>query len=159
MKQTWFVIVTSPPQVASETCYIAQDASPTMMRWNAARFSSFADAQEFAKKNRIALNADTYIDLIIQGRIREDTYDGKSRGIFTSEMETARDRTSCNYPKVELEWNEQGYWMNTAMKTRGGHCRPMAEFSRSAAEPPHAWAERHSATLRLLAGSRRNVEC
>jgi hypothetical protein len=90
MKQTWFVIVASPQQqVASGTCYIAQDASPTMMRSNAARFSSFADAQEFAEENRISLNADTYIDLIIQGRIREDTYDGKSRGRFTGEMEAA----------------------------------------------------------------------
>ena len=71
MKQTWFVIVANPQeQVAPGTCYIAQDASPTMMRSNAARFSSFTDAQEFADENRIALNAQTYIDLIIQGRIR-----------------------------------------------------------------------------------------
>ena len=90
MKQTWFVIV-ARPQVASGIYFIAQDASPTMLSWNAARFSSFADAQEFAEKNRIALNADTYIDLIIQGRIREGTYDGKSRGRSTSEMETARE--------------------------------------------------------------------
>jgi hypothetical protein len=73
MKQTWFVIVANPQeQVAPGTCYIAQDASPTMMRSNAARFSSFTDAQEFADENRIALNAQTYIDLIIQGRIRRD---------------------------------------------------------------------------------------
>ena len=73
MKQTWFVIVATPQeQVAAGTCYIAQDASPTMMRSNAARFSSFTDAQEFADENRIALNAQTYIDLIIQGRIRGD---------------------------------------------------------------------------------------
>ena len=62
-----------------------------MLRWNAARFFSFADAQKFAEKNRIALNADTYIDLIIQGRIRECTYDGKSWGRSTGEMETARE--------------------------------------------------------------------
>jgi hypothetical protein len=43
-----------------------------MMRSNAARFSSFTDAQEFADENRMALNAQTYIDLIIQGRIRGD---------------------------------------------------------------------------------------
>jgi hypothetical protein len=92
MKQTWFVIVVSP-QEASGTCYIAQDASPTMMRWNAARFSSFADAEEFAEKHRIVLNADTYIDLIIQGRIRADTYDGTSRGRFTSEMEIVSEST------------------------------------------------------------------
>ena len=73
MKQTWFVIVATPQeQVAPGTCYIAQDASPTMMRSNAARFSSFTDAQEFADENCIALNAQTYIDLIIQGRIRGD---------------------------------------------------------------------------------------
>jgi hypothetical protein len=71
MKQTWFVIVANPQeQVAPGTCYIAQDASPTMMRSNAARFSSFTDAQEFADENRIALTAQTYIDLIIQGQIR-----------------------------------------------------------------------------------------
>jgi hypothetical protein len=74
MKQTWFVIVARPQQqVAPGTCYIAQDAAPTMMHSNAARFSSFADAKEFAEENRIALNAHTYIDLIIQGRIRENT--------------------------------------------------------------------------------------
>jgi hypothetical protein len=74
MKQTWFVIVANPQEhVAPGTCYIAQDASPTMMRSNAARFSSFTDAQEFADENRIALNAQTYIDLIIQGRIRGAT--------------------------------------------------------------------------------------
>ena len=73
MKQTWFVIVANPQeQVAPGTCYIAQDASPTMMRSNAALFSSFTYAQEFADENRIALNAQTYIDLIIQGRIRGD---------------------------------------------------------------------------------------
>ena len=90
MKQTWFVIV-ARPQVAPGIYFIAQDASPTMLRWNAARFSSFDDAQEFSEKNRIGLNADTYIDLIIQGRIREGTYDGTSRGRSTSEMETARE--------------------------------------------------------------------
>jgi hypothetical protein len=74
MKQTWFVIVANPQEpVAPGTCYIAQDASPPMMRSNAARFSSLADAEEFADENRIALNAQTYIDLIIQGRIRGDT--------------------------------------------------------------------------------------
>ena len=73
MKQTWFVIVANPQeQVAPGTCYIAQDAPPTIMRSNAVRFSSFTDVQEFADENRIALNAQTYIDLIIQGRIRGD---------------------------------------------------------------------------------------
>jgi protein associated with RNAse G/E len=73
MKQTWFVIVANPQeQVAPGTCYIAQDASPTMMRSNAVRFSSFTDVHEFADENRIALNAQTYIDLIIQGRVRGD---------------------------------------------------------------------------------------
>jgi hypothetical protein len=74
MKQTWFVIVASPQQhVAPGTCYIAQDTAPTMIRSEAARFSSFADAKEFAEENRIALNAHTFIDLIIQGRIRGHT--------------------------------------------------------------------------------------
>ena len=90
MNQTWFVIV-ARPQVAPGIYFIAQDASPTMLRWNAARFSSFSDAQEFAEKNRIGLNAETYIDLIIQGRIRDGTYGGKSTGRSTSEMETARE--------------------------------------------------------------------
>jgi len=73
MKQTWFVIVANR-QVWSGVCYIAQDASLTMMRRNAARFSSFVTHKEFAEKNRIALNADTFIDLIIQGRLREDVH-------------------------------------------------------------------------------------
>jgi hypothetical protein len=89
MKQTWFVIVTSPQQqILSGTCYIAQDASPTMIRSNAARFSSVADAQEFAEKNRISLNTETHIDLIIQGRTKDNPYDRIPRGRFTSEMET-----------------------------------------------------------------------
>ena len=50
-------------QVASGTCYIAQDASPTMMTSKAARFDSFADAKEFAEENHIVFNALTYIDL------------------------------------------------------------------------------------------------
>jgi len=83
MKQTWFVIV------APGTCYIAQDASPTTLRSNAARFSSFTDAQEFADENRIALNAQSYIDLIIQGRIRGTGDDDESSGCVTSEMEPA----------------------------------------------------------------------
>jgi hypothetical protein len=58
-KQTLFVIIAGPQQA----CYIAQDASITMMRSNAARFNSFADAKEFAEKNHIALNARTYIGL------------------------------------------------------------------------------------------------
>ena len=33
------------------------------MRSEAARFSSYADAKEFAKENRIALNGHTYIGL------------------------------------------------------------------------------------------------
>lgn len=58
-KQTLFVIFTGPQRI----CYIAQDASTTMMRSNAVRFNSFADAKEFAEKNHIALNAHTYIGL------------------------------------------------------------------------------------------------
>jgi hypothetical protein len=63
-KQTRFVIFTGPQQqVASGTCYIAHDASPTMMRSKAARFYTFADAKEFAEKNHIAFNGFTYIGL------------------------------------------------------------------------------------------------
>ena len=50
-------------QVASGTCYIAQDASPTMMTSKAARFDSFADAKEFAEENHIVLHVLTYIGL------------------------------------------------------------------------------------------------
>ena len=63
-KQTLFVIFAGPQQqVASGTCYIAQDASLTMMRSNAARFYRFAEAKEFAKEHHIALNGRTYIGL------------------------------------------------------------------------------------------------
>jgi len=63
-KQTLFVIYAgAQQQVASGTCYIAQDASPTMMRSKAARFDSFADAKKFAEKNHIVFNALTYIGL------------------------------------------------------------------------------------------------
>ena len=63
-QQTLFVIVASPQQhVAPGTYYIALDGQPTVMRSKAARFSSFADAKEFAKESRIALNGHTYIGL------------------------------------------------------------------------------------------------
>jgi len=50
-------------QVASGTCYIAQDASPTMMRSKAARFDSCADAKKFAEKHHIVFNGLIYIGL------------------------------------------------------------------------------------------------
>jgi len=60
-KQTLFVIFASPQkQVAFGTCYIAQDASLTMMRSKAARFDSVADAKEFGEENYIAFTALTY---------------------------------------------------------------------------------------------------
>ena len=63
-KQTLFVIFPGPQQqIARGTCYIALDGYPTMMRSNAARFQSFADAKAFAEEKRIALNAHTYIGL------------------------------------------------------------------------------------------------
>ena len=64
-KQTLFVIFASPQtQVADGTCYIAPDASTTMLSSKAARFFSLADA------NHIALNGHTYIglkDFIVSG--------------------------------------------------------------------------------------------
>ncbi len=64
LKQTFFVIVASPQQqVAPRTCYIAQDGSITMLSSKAVKFSSLADAIEFAEEKRIVLNALTYIDL------------------------------------------------------------------------------------------------
>jgi hypothetical protein len=63
-KQTLFVIFAGhQKQVASGTCYIAQDGTTTMMRSKAARFYSFAEAKEFAKENHIRFNAHTYIGL------------------------------------------------------------------------------------------------
>lgn len=58
-KETLFVITAGP----HGACYIAQDSSITMMRSNAAKFNSFADAKEFAEKNHIELNAHIYIGL------------------------------------------------------------------------------------------------
>jgi len=64
MQQTLFVIFAGPQQqVAPGAYYIARDGYPTVMRSKAARFSSFADAKEFAKESRIALNGHTYIGL------------------------------------------------------------------------------------------------
>ena len=60
-KQTLFVIFASP--VALGTCYIAPDASRTMLSSKAARFSSLAEAKAFAEANHIALNGHTYIGL------------------------------------------------------------------------------------------------
>ncbi len=63
-KQTLFVLFTSPQrQVAPGTCYIAQDATPTMLSSKAARFSSLAEAKAFADMNHIALNGHTYIGM------------------------------------------------------------------------------------------------
>jgi hypothetical protein len=63
-QQTLFVIFAGPQQqVAPGAYYIARDGGPTVMRSKAARFSSFADAKEFAKESRIALNGHTYIGL------------------------------------------------------------------------------------------------
>jgi len=64
LKQAHFVIFVSPsPHIAPGSCYIAQDGSPTMMRSRAARFTSFAQAKEFAEANQIVLNTLTYIGL------------------------------------------------------------------------------------------------
>jgi hypothetical protein len=63
-KQALFVIFAGPQQqVAFGACYIALDGYPTVLKWKAARFHSFADAKEFAEKTRIALNGHTYIGL------------------------------------------------------------------------------------------------
>jgi hypothetical protein len=63
-KQTLFVIFACPQtQVATGTCYIAQDGTTTMLRSKAARFHKFAEAKEFAKEHHIALSTLTYIGL------------------------------------------------------------------------------------------------
>jgi len=63
-KRSLFVILTGPQQqVVPSACYIALDGNPTMMRSKSARFSSYADAKEFAKESRILLNGHTYIGL------------------------------------------------------------------------------------------------
>ena len=61
-KQTLFVIFASPQtHVAQGTCYLAPDASTTMLSSKAAKFYSLADAIAFAEANHIALTAHTYI--------------------------------------------------------------------------------------------------
>ena len=71
VKQTLFVIFTSPQtHVAQGVCYIAPDASTTMLSSKAARFFSLAEAKAFADANHIALNGHTYIglkDFIVSG--------------------------------------------------------------------------------------------
>jgi len=63
-KESPFVLFTAPPhQVASGACYIALDGFPTILKSEAARFQSFADAKAFAKEHRIALNGLAYIGL------------------------------------------------------------------------------------------------
>jgi hypothetical protein len=70
-KQTLFVIFASPKKhVVLGTCYIAPDASTTMLSSKAARFFSLAEARAFADANHIALNGHTYIgveDFIVSG--------------------------------------------------------------------------------------------
>ena len=61
-KQRLFVIFASPEKhVAERTCYLAPDASTTMLSSKAARFYSLADAKTFADANHIALTGHTYI--------------------------------------------------------------------------------------------------
>jgi hypothetical protein len=60
-KQRLFVIFASP--LALGTCYIAPDASTTILNSKAAKFYSLADAKAFADANHIALTAHTYIGL------------------------------------------------------------------------------------------------
>ena len=61
-KQTLFVIFASPKKrVALGTCYIAPDASTTILSSKAAKFYSLADAKAFADANHIVLNGHTYI--------------------------------------------------------------------------------------------------
>jgi len=65
MKQTWFVIVANPQeQVAWDLLYAQMRPQPYALERGSV--SSFTDAQEFADENCIALNAQTYIDLIIR---------------------------------------------------------------------------------------------
>ncbi len=63
-KQALFVIFASPKKhVALGTCYIAPDASTTILSSKVAKFYSLADAKAFAKVNHIALNGHTYIGM------------------------------------------------------------------------------------------------
>jgi hypothetical protein len=68
---TLFVIYASPlKRVGLGPCYLAPDASTTMLSSKAARFYSLADAKAFAEANHIALNGHTYIgveDFIVSG--------------------------------------------------------------------------------------------
>jgi hypothetical protein len=103
-KESLFVLFTVPrQQVASGACYIALDEYPTVLKWKAARFHSFADAKAFAEENCIALNGLTYIGLEDftdvdlkgseafnkSGSDRRTYDDDESSGYATSEMETA----------------------------------------------------------------------
>ncbi len=61
-RTTLFVIFTSPQQHGLPgTRYIAKDGTKTEIISQAAKFYSFADAQEFAKQMNIELTALTYI--------------------------------------------------------------------------------------------------
>ena len=71
MKESPFVLFTAPShQVAFGACYIALDGFPTILKSEAARFQSFADAKAFAKEHGITLNGLTYLGL-------EDFTDGE----------------------------------------------------------------------------------
>ena len=61
-RTTMFVILTNPQQYGRPgTRYIAKDGTKTEIISQAAKFYSFADAQEFAKQMNIELTALTYI--------------------------------------------------------------------------------------------------
>jgi hypothetical protein len=57
-----YVIFARPQQHGRcATLYIANDGCQTHLKSHAAKFYSFSDAQEFAKKKKIELTALTYI--------------------------------------------------------------------------------------------------
>jgi len=63
-KQNLFVIFALPQQLEGPgTVYYAEDASITDIKSKAAKFLTFDDAKDFAKKNNIELTAATYIGL------------------------------------------------------------------------------------------------
>lgn len=124
-KESLFVLFTAPyHQVASGACYIALDGFPTILKSEAARFQSFADAKAFAKEHRIALNGLAYIDLEgfpdvelqSSGMLNHSGSDRRTHQMtilqavaLQMKWKQLTDHVPCEHPNLELAWDILGH--------------------------------------------------
>ena len=125
MKESPFVLFTAPShQVAFGACYIALDGFPTILKSEAARFQSFADAKAFAKEHRIALNGLAYIglegftdvELQSSGMFNHSGSDRRAHRMtilqavaLQMKWKQRTDHLPCEHLYLELAWDTLGH--------------------------------------------------